>query len=272
MKYYVVSDVHGYFSILKKVLEEKGFFNDTEPHKLIICGDAFDRGTEAVEMERFMHDLYKKDELIYIKGNHESLYQELVDNFEDEVWKCMTRMSHHYSNGTYDTAIQLARFNNMTSDKRYLSEALTYATDIRKKLQTGILYKKLMPAMVDYFETEHYIFVHGWIPCVYDDMPVWYQKGRRIKYDENWRTTDAKYWEIARWMNGIDMAMKYKMIEDKTIICGHWHASYGHMRYHHTCSEFGEDAIFEPFEDKGIIAIDACTAHTGKINCLVIED
>ena len=44
MKYYVVADVHGFFTELKSVLTEKGFFEDIEPHKLIICGDLLDRG------------------------------------------------------------------------------------------------------------------------------------------------------------------------------------------------------------------------------------
>ena len=38
MKYYVVADVHGFFDELKLALTEKGFFTDTEPHKLIVCG------------------------------------------------------------------------------------------------------------------------------------------------------------------------------------------------------------------------------------------
>ena len=27
-------------------------------------------------------------------------------------------------------------------------------------------YKNIIPTMVDYFETEHYVFTHGWIPCI----------------------------------------------------------------------------------------------------------
>ena len=34
MKYYVVADVHGFFDELKFALTEKGFFTDTEQHKL----------------------------------------------------------------------------------------------------------------------------------------------------------------------------------------------------------------------------------------------
>ena len=54
MKYYVVSDVHSHFSLMKKALEEAGFFEETEPHKLVVCGDLLDRGTEAKEMIAFM--------------------------------------------------------------------------------------------------------------------------------------------------------------------------------------------------------------------------
>jgi hypothetical protein len=37
-------------------------------------------------------------------------------------------------------------------------------------------------------------------------------------------------------------------------------------------SEFEEDAIWEPFEAPGMIAIDRCTVHTGEVNVLVLED
>lgn len=47
MRYYVTADVHGYFSELKDALTQQGFFADQEPHKLIVCGDLYDRGTEA---------------------------------------------------------------------------------------------------------------------------------------------------------------------------------------------------------------------------------
>ena len=38
------------------------------------------------------------------------------------------------------------------------------------------------------------------------------------------------------------------------------------------CSEYGEDADFSPYYEKGIIAIDASTANSGKVNCIVIKD
>jgi len=57
MKYYVTSDVHSFYSEFKQALDDKGFFTDSDPKKLIICGDALDRGLESVEMQDFMMDL-----------------------------------------------------------------------------------------------------------------------------------------------------------------------------------------------------------------------
>ncbi len=56
MKYYVTADIHGCFSELKEALIEKGFFTDTNPHKLIICGDLYDRGKEARALQDFIHN------------------------------------------------------------------------------------------------------------------------------------------------------------------------------------------------------------------------
>lgn len=123
-------------------------------------------------------------------------------------------------------------------------------------------YSQIMPAMRDYFETEHYVFVHGWIPCITEHgkyCPI-----------RDWRNAPSKEWKNARWYNGIDAAQTAD--EDKTIICGHWHASYGHSKYEGKGSAFGADADFTPYYGSHVIAIDACTAYSGKVNCIVVED
>lgn len=79
MKYYVVSDVHSFFSEMRQALSRKGYFRDQEPHKLIVCGDLFDRGTESVKMQSFITDLMAKEEVILVRGNHEDLILELFE-------------------------------------------------------------------------------------------------------------------------------------------------------------------------------------------------
>ena len=58
----------------------------------------------------------------------------------------------------------------------------------------------------------------------------------------------------------------------KLIVCGHVHCSYGHAKLEGDGEEMGEYANFEPHYAQGIIAIDACTSYSHKVNCIVIED
>ena len=118
MKYYVTADVHGYFSELNIALIEKGFYDDKTPHKLIICGDLFDRGKEALQLQKFILDLLSKDEIILIKGNHEDLALELLNNWHKKSFL----QYHHHTNGTIDTVCQLV--DTVDSDLYSNSEAI----------------------------------------------------------------------------------------------------------------------------------------------------
>ena len=88
----------------------------------------------------------------------------------------------------------------------------------------------------------------------------------------DWRNRGREEWEMARWVNGMDAAKAGLIEEGKTIVCGHWHCSYGHSEYEGIGSEFGPDADFSPYYAPGIIALDACTAHSGRVNVVVLED
>ena len=101
MRYYVVSDVHGFYTPLVTALKGAGFYGDTEPHKLLVLGDLFDRGSEAVKLQEFVLELMEQNAVILIRGNHEDLFEELVTEDGGQPY------SYHVSNGTYDTALQL---------------------------------------------------------------------------------------------------------------------------------------------------------------------
>ena len=163
--------------------------------------------------------------------------------------------SYHKSNGTYDTALQLTGFDPVMASIRHY-DFVDAAKDVP-------FYKEIIQAMLDYFETEHYVFTHGWIPSIPN-------RDKSYSYISSWREAGREQWNQARWFNGMDAAQTAD--ENKTIVCGHWHTSYGHSKYEHKGTEFGEDADFSPYYGPGIIAIDACTAFSGKVNCLVVED
>ncbi len=261
MKYYVVADIHGFYTPLMVALKEQGFFEDKEPHKLIILGDLFDRGHEALELQDFILDLIEKDEVILIRGNHEDLTVEFVKN----IHRWMTTSvyyTHHGSNGTVDTVLQLTGMDAM--------EAIIQPEKCASRMERTPYFKVFMPMMKNYFETKNYIFVHGWIPCgvVGKGTSEW----DIFNYQEDWREQGDSKWDAARWYNGMLAASKGVIEEGKTIVCGHWHCSYGHSYLEGKGSEFGDDADFTPYYGKGVIGLDACAGATKKVNCIVIED
>lgn len=250
MKYYATSDAHGFFSIMRAQLKKAGFFDDPEPHKLIMCGDCFDRGKEAVKMQNFILREMEKDEIILVKGNHEDLFCQLVGEDHGLAYR------HHVHNGTYDTALQLTKWDSWESQMNPNG----FASAARKTPY----YTDIIPSMLDWYETEHYVFVHGWIPCIrnYDGTFSFY---------ENWREACDGEWKAARWYNGMD-AWNTAPEAEKTVVCGHYDVCYGHNRYEHQGGLNSKKPDFSPFIAPGIIALDACTALSRKVNVFVIDD
>ncbi len=83
VKYYVISDVHSYYTPMKKALKNAGFFEEKKPHKLVVCGDLLDRGKEVNQTIDFMLQQMEEGKLIYIKGNHEDLLTECMGRIEN---------------------------------------------------------------------------------------------------------------------------------------------------------------------------------------------
>lgn len=239
-KFFVCSDIHSFYTPLKKALDEKGFDPNNEDHWLVVCGDCFDRGDESEEVLHFLMSLERK---ILVKGNHDILLEEC----------CMREFPYSYdtSNGTRRTIQDLG--------------GACYGRPFDECCQ--ITWNKLAryrELLVNYFETQNYIFVHSWIPIIS-------QNGGHYQYNYGWRVATDDRWEKAMWGNPFDMHMLDLNQTGKTIVFGHWHVSAGHKILGHCSDEF-DDAIWEPCYAEGIIGIDRCTAYTGKVNVIVLED
>ena len=262
MKYYVVADPHGYEEQFEKALREAGFFDEKEPCELVVCGDLLDRGEEANKIIDFLLKQKEENKLIYILGNHEDLLVQCIHKIAGGgIHEVASGMSHHYINKTWDTLLQISGMDEIAAYNN------PYA--LIKEVLYSRFYRELLPYGQDYYETKNYIFTHGWIPCIVRGHRPYLQ----YEYDPDWRAEETYVWQRARWFNGMEIACKHGIIEpEKTIVCGHWHASYGHAQFEHKGSERGPDADYSPFYAEGIIALDACTARSGKVNCIVIED
>lgn len=188
MKYFVTSDVHGFYDEFMKALNDKGFDVTNLEHKLIICGDVFDKGHQPKELIDFI--LTNKDKIIYIRGNHEDLMQDMINR----------------NHNTY-----------------------------------GDVYNGTAGTIVD----------------LYPEL----------------RKSTKEEWNKSRWLNPVE-AYRYGVYEpNKTIVCGHWHCSaLWHEQNPELYDEFGAKEHFEPFVTDKMIALDACTAYSHKVNVVVLED
>lgn len=249
-KYFVFGDVHSFFTILKEALNNKGFEIDNPNHLIILLGDAFDRGEESIEMYSFLKEMASQKRLVYIRGNHEDLLFDCVKELE-ETGGCAS--PHHYTNGTTKTVSQF----------------------LNKNINIKEVLEFIENNSIDYYELKDYIFVHGWVPYFLEDgYDNTQQEGEFscVLRPRVWLEATKEEWERARWKNGLQEWSKMPL-DGKTIVCGHWHTSWGWYNLRHIGSgEFEEDSCFEPFEDNGIIALDSCVAWTHKVNVLVIGE
>lgn len=205
---------------------------------------ALDRGPDPIKCLRFVNDLPNK---ILIKGNHESLLQDCIAR--KEIWR------HDIHNGTANTVCELGCYGPITN--------IDQVFDVAKNNPEWVKYQK---SLIDYYETDKYIFVHSWIPYTVNHKT----SGETYYYKKDWRTSSKKKWEEAKWPNPYEMALQGLNKTNKVIVFGHFHTSY----MHHICEstpEFGEGANFEPFYGDGFIGIDACTAYSHKVNVVVLE-
>ena len=240
MKYFVSADIHGYFDLWINALKEKGFDINNPEHKIIVCGDLFDRGRQPKQIIDVI--MSNPDKFILIRGNHEDLMDEMILR----NWNT----SADLSNGTAQTIVDLCPEWHIT---KFELDKIAKHT----KLQD------VLDMCIDYYETKDYIFVHGWIPT---DEECYL-------YDSDWRNASKKRWQEARWKNPVEM-QRYEIFEpNKKIVCGHWHCSaLWHNKFPEIYDEFGKKENFEPYITENMIALDACTTHSKKVNVVIIED
>jgi hypothetical protein len=237
-KYFVTSDVHSFLDELMASLKEKGFEMYNQDHILCICGDLFDRGTENTRVYEFVKGLKRK---FLVKGNHEDLlYNALERGY-------ITRTDA--LNGTDITILEILGANSIN--------ASGYINKIDNKAKIYEL-MSFIDYMRNYYENGKYIFVHGWVPVNFDgDKPV---ANERYKYSSDHEWGDTRWYEWHQFYN-VGATLK-----DKTIVCGHRDCSLGRM-----FDSSREPDSSEIFYGDGMIALDALTVRSGRVNILVID-
>ena len=234
-KQFIVSDIHGHYTLLKEALNNVGFDNCNPEHILICCGDYFDRGNENYEVLKFFERLNHK---VLLRGNHEDLLLKLLQSGKV--------LPHNYINGTMQT------LNDFFS--KYSINPLDDTIDFSGKSRTVDRICDFIDETINYYETDNYVFVHGWIP-----------DGAKTSEDLK-KASDAE-WGKARWTKWIDKYEGTGPLADKTLVCGHVPSFYAkHFDI------FRGSHNYDIFYGNGMIAIDAGTFDTKQVNVLVIDD
>ena len=242
MTYFIIADVHGFYSAMIKALKQAGFDKRNKNHTLVVLGDLFDRGFQPIECLDYVMSIPKKRRIL-IRGNHEDLLEDCIKRryfFEQDI-----------QNRTQSTVYLMG--NDCLRRYPELPDIQNLGTFDRCERHT--LLQKYLSECADYAEIGDDIFVHSWIPT-------------ENFSDGNWRSGD---WKMARWVNPFEQWNAGLVPEGKTIYCGHWHTSWANHYYHNKGEQFGIFADFSPFVDKGIVGLDACTAYTFRVNVYKIE-
>lgn len=230
MKYFVFGDVHGDYSSLMKAIKNSGYDCNNKNHQIISLGDNFGRAERDLGSAGIWHYLTSEEHInkpICIRGNHETILLRILQRgffYRTDIL-----------NGEHLTIKSFA--NCSLEDAVYNPEAIN---KVRKlNLEYWI---KQMPW---YYETEHFIFVHGWV------------------------AKENECWEDATWSHSLNkyknLVMQFEPM-NKMMIAGHW-----------TTSDFwnligirSNDIFYD--KEYNVCFLDTCTVLTHKVNILVVED
>lgn len=225
-KYFVFSDVHGHCGALTRALRDAGFEEANPEHIIISCGDMFDRGNGSVEILKWL-EVFPPERKILIKGNHEVLLRKCIDR--------KMVMSHDVSNGTVGTLLSFAEMTH--------PDGFTSIDEVYESADRYAPWRRYEDSLVNYYETEHYVFVHSWVA------------------PGDWRNATDDAWYKAMWDNPFSKAIGGKNNTGKTIVFGHW-----------ACRQYRNNDDDSTVILPNCIGLDTCTVVSKKVNVLVIEE
>lgn len=139
--YFTIGDIHGKFSMLKKVL--KHWDGNS---KLIFLGDLIDRGEDSFSVLKEVKSLVESHGALCLKGNHEYMFLHWLDNPSE-------RYEHYQINGGDST------INSILG--RPLDHTVDSLVDSQKILCEHKELVDFIRQMPYYYETNFFIFVHA---------------------------------------------------------------------------------------------------------------
>jgi len=232
MKYFVMSDLHGHYSIMKDVLMANSFDENNPEHKLILCGDMFDRGKESLEVYEYLKRLTEKEKAVVVLGNH--------DNFMIDFLTAQERVEFNCERNGLDETIKA--FSRSAKYDFTVGQIKEYKEEVLRDYPELLGWLQNLPL---YFELENYIFVHAGFNTDIED----------------WRQSTVREFTWTKKFHLDDFDTSHI---DKTIVCGHYRTS--EMDFLHRVGKYGH------YRKGNKIFIDANVEESQKLNILLLEE
>jgi len=260
-KIFAVSDIHGHYDQLVEALNEAGYDENDKNNLLLVLGDHFDRGSQSLQVYDYLKRLTDEGKAITIMGNHDLM---LIDYLEGTVLDPF----NYFRNGESETFAEFLHETRPFESWCLIEQNIEQPTvgdfvrwlDIAKK-QINEEFPELLPWLKSqpyYYETENYIFTHGAIDTKVED---WHNP-HCFRYGYN-------DWDALTWDDGTFFGSNIKNT-DKSVVIGHFGTDHLRNKYGLKKDDVEDFSILKRKDGK-VIAIDATTAYSKKVNVLVIE-
>ncbi len=178
---YAMSDIHGCLEALKEKMDLVDLSGDD---RIIFLGDYIDYGPDSGGVLRYLYDFQRKqgaDKVVMLKGNHEAMLLEWIDEFAKPVTSHMEAMAydswlktdseHRYN--AFRTLITPEQFELITQIERKSSFAALNHEATKMVLETNGDLIKWIRSMESFYETDTQIFVHAGVDEEAEEFWKW---------------------------------------------------------------------------------------------------
>ncbi len=166
---YAMSDIHGCL----EALEEKMKLVDlSQDNRIIFLGDYIDYGHDSGGVLRYLYDLWQKmgsEKVIMLKGNHEAMLLEWIDEFKKPVTSMMEAMAYdswlktdsEHGYNAFKTLVTDEQFEHIRETERKSSFAALNHEAVNMVIETNGEIINWIRSMESFYETDTQIFVHA---------------------------------------------------------------------------------------------------------------
>jgi calcineurin-like phosphoesterase family protein len=186
--YYITSDPHGFYYVLKNFIDSCGFKADNN-NVLIIDGDLFDRGTHPWELYQLIKPMVENGQCILVLGNHDADFIDLANGY--------FRL-RNVQNGTVDTMSILSKYSSQI--------IAAFPEILRTEPHVQEIKRFLNKYCYMAVEFDDYIVTHGWIP-------------------KNYPNNEYADWYESMWINTPEIAAASPQY-NKMLVVGHWYTGW----------------------------------------------